>query len=79
MDIINEAVLTSLRENTKKLLDTYKDFGLNKSPKNISEDISGLLGLPSNVTSKVRLHQRWTMNLIFGIMVKQLKLRPRRD
>ena len=43
MDIINEAVLASLRENTKKLLDTYEDFGLNKSPKNISEDISGLL------------------------------------
>ena len=43
MDIINEAVLTALRENTKKLLDTYKDFGLNKSPKQISEDISGLL------------------------------------
>ena len=43
MDIINEAVLASLRENTNKLLDTYKDFGLNKSPKNISEDISGLL------------------------------------
>ena len=43
MDIINEAVLTSLRENTKRLLDTYEDFGLNKSPKQISEDISGLL------------------------------------
>jgi hypothetical protein len=43
VNIVNEKVLTALRQSTKKLLDTYKDFGLNKSPKNISEDISGLL------------------------------------
>ena len=43
MNVINESVLNSLRENTKKLLDTYIDFGLVKSAKQISEDISGLL------------------------------------
>jgi len=43
MNIINETVIENLRENTKRLLDVYKDFGLNKTPKNISEDISGLL------------------------------------
>jgi hypothetical protein len=43
MNVMNEAVMTALRGNTKKLLDTYKDFGLNKSPKQISEDVSGLL------------------------------------
>ena len=43
MNIINETVIENLRENTKRLLDVYEDFGLNKTPKNISEDISGLL------------------------------------
>ena len=43
MNLVNEAVLENLRENTKRLLDVYEDFGLNKTPKNISEDISGLL------------------------------------
>ena len=43
MNLVNEAVIENLRENTKRLLDVYEDFGLNKTPKNISEDISGLL------------------------------------
>ena len=43
MNLVNEAVIENLRENTKRLLDVYKDFGLNKTSKNISEDISGLL------------------------------------
>ena len=38
MNIINETVIENLRENTKRLLDVYEDFGLNKTPKNISED-----------------------------------------
>lgn len=43
MNLVNEVVIENLRENTKRLLDVYKDFGLNKTSKNISEDISGLL------------------------------------
>jgi|TARA_R110001592_G_C12836101_1_gene720452 hypothetical protein len=43
MNIVNKSVINSLKENTTKLLNTYIEFGLVKSPKQISEDISGLL------------------------------------
>ena len=43
MKLITENVILDLRENTTKLLNTYADFGLRKSAKQISEDISGLL------------------------------------
>ena len=43
MNIVNKSVINSLKENTTKLLNTYIEFGLVKSPTQISEDISGLL------------------------------------
>ena len=43
MTIITNEVLDKLRSDTKRLFDIYDEFGLSKTPKQKSEDISALL------------------------------------
>lgn len=59
MDIINDSVMDKLRSDTKRLFDIYDEFGLSKTPKQKSEDISALLEnaidkyVPNTIAPKV--------------------------